>query len=64
MIKAEAPAAGVGAAMTLHAEHMLALGTGALLVGCASLLNGMPSVVVWPLRLLAWLMLATVVLTA
>ena len=50
--------------MTLHAEHLLALGTGAFLVGCASLLNGLPNAVVWTLRLLAWLMLAAVVLTA
>ena len=50
--------------MTLNAEHVLALGTGALLVGCGSLLNGLPGVVVWTLRLLAWLMLATVILTA
>jgi hypothetical protein len=50
--------------VTLNAEHVLALGTGALLVGCASLLNGLPNVAVWALRLLAWLMLAAVVLTA
>ena len=50
--------------MTLNAEHALALGAGALLVGCASLLNGLPSTAIWTLRLLAWLMLATAILTA
>src|SRR4051812_1510456 len=60
--------AGVGlpvrAAMTLHAEHVLALGTGALLLGCLSLLNGLNSIVMWTLRLIAWFMLAAAVLTA
>jgi hypothetical protein len=50
--------------MTLHAEHMLALGMGAFALSCISLLPGLNSVVMWTLRLLAWLMLATVILTA
>jgi hypothetical protein len=50
--------------VTLHAEHMLALGAGALVLACVSSLPGLNSVVVWTLRLLAWLMLATVILTA
>jgi hypothetical protein len=50
--------------MTLHAEHVLALGTGALLLGCLSLLNGLNSIVMWTLRLIAWFMLAAAILTA
>jgi hypothetical protein len=50
--------------VTLHAEHVLALGMGALLLLCASFLNGLNNIVAWTLRLLAWLMFATVILTA
>ena len=53
-----------GTAVTLHldAAHVLALGMGALLLLCASFLNGLNTIVAWTLRLLAWLMFATVVL--
>jgi hypothetical protein len=50
--------------MTLTAGHVLALGTGALVLGCISFMNGLNSTVMWMLRLLAWLFLATAVLTA
>ena len=50
--------------MTLNAEVVLALGMGALLLLCGSFLNGLNTIVAWTLRVLAWLMFATVVLTA
>ena len=50
--------------MTLTAVQVLALGAGALVLGCISFLDGLNSIVMWTLRLLAWLMLVTVVLTA
>ena len=50
--------------MTLDAPHMLALGVGSLMLVCVSLIGGLNSVVMWTLRLLAWLMLATVFLMA
>jgi hypothetical protein len=50
--------------MTLTAGHVLALGAGALVLGCISFMNGLNSTVMWMLRLLAWFMLATAVLTA
>jgi hypothetical protein len=50
--------------MTLHAEHVLVLSTGALLLGCVRLLHGLNSIVMWTLRLLAWFMLTPARLTA
>jgi hypothetical protein len=50
--------------MTLDAPHVLALGAGALVLVCISFLGGLNSFVMWTLRLLAWLMLATVFLMA
>jgi hypothetical protein len=50
--------------MTLNAEHVLALGVGALALACFSLMAGLNSVVAWGIRLIAWAMLATAVLTA
>ena len=50
--------------MTLDPEHVLALGTGAMLLVCASFLSGLNSIVVWTMRFVAWLMLATVILVA
>ena len=51
-------------AMTLDAPHVLALGAGALMLVCVSFIGDLNSVVMWTLRLLAWLMLATVFLMA
>ena len=53
-----------GTAMTLDAIHVLALGAGSLMLVCVSFLADLNSVVLWALRLLAWLMLATVILLA
>jgi hypothetical protein len=50
--------------MTLDAPHVLALGVGSLMLVCVSFIGGLNSVVMWTLRLLAWLMLATVFLMA
>jgi hypothetical protein len=50
--------------MTLDAPHMLALGAGSLMLVCVSFLAGLNSVVMWTLRLLAWTMIATVILLA
>ena len=50
--------------MILTAGHVLALGAGALVLGCISFMRGLNSSVMWRLRLLAWLVLATSVLTA
>ena len=50
--------------MTLDAPHVLALGAGALVLVCTSFLGSLNSFVMWTLRLLAWLMLATVFLMA
>ena len=50
--------------MTLDAPHVLALGAGSLMLVCISVLGGLNSFVMWTLRLLAWLMLATVFLMA
>ena len=50
--------------MTLDAPHLLALGAGALMLVCVSFLEGLNSVVMWVLRLLAWTMIATVILLA
>ena len=50
--------------VTLTAVHVLALGAGALVLGCISFMTGLNSIVMWTMRLLAWLMLATAVLTA
>ena len=50
--------------MTLAAEHVLALGAGALMLACLSFLAGLNDIVVWTIRLIAWAMLATAVLTA
>jgi hypothetical protein len=50
--------------VTLDAPHMLALGAGALMLVCGSFLGGLNSVVMWTLRLLAWAMIATVILLA
>ena len=50
--------------MTLDAPHVLALGAGALVLVCISFLGSLNSFVMWTLRLLAWLMLATVFLMA
>ena len=50
--------------MTLDAEHALALGTGALVLACLSFIAGLNSFIVWTLRLIAWAMLATVILMA
>jgi hypothetical protein len=50
--------------MILTAGHVLALGAGALMLSCISVMNGLNSTVMWTLRVLAWLMLATAVLTA
>ena len=54
----------MGVAVTLNAEHVLALGMGALLLLCGSFLSCLNSIVAWTLRVLAWLMFATVVLLA
>jgi hypothetical protein len=37
---------------------------GALVLGCLSFMAGLNSIVVWTLRLIAWALLATVVLMA
>jgi hypothetical protein len=50
--------------VTLDAPHLLALGAGALMLVCVSFLDGLNSIVMWTLRLMAWLMIATVVLLA
>ena len=50
--------------MTLDAPHVLALSAGSLMLVCISFLGGLNSFVMWTLRLLAWLMLATVFLLA
>ncbi|TDH57610.1 hypothetical protein E2C06_35810 [Dankookia rubra] len=50
--------------VTLDAPHMLALGAGALMLVCISFLGGLNSTVMWTLRLLAWAMIATVILLA
>lgn len=50
--------------MTLDGPHFLALGAGALMLACVSFLPGLNSIVMWTLRLLAWLMLAAVILLA
>jgi hypothetical protein len=48
----------------LDAPHVLAMGAGSLMLVCASFLEGLNSVVMWVLRLLAWTMIATVILLA
>ena len=53
-----------GTVVTLDAPHMLALGAGSLMLVCVSFLAGLNSVVMWTLRLLAWAMIATVILLA
>ena len=50
--------------MTLDAEHVLALGAGALVLACLSFIAGLNSILAWTLRLIAWAMLATVMLMA
>jgi len=50
--------------VTLDAPHLLALGAGALMLVCISFLGSLNSVVMWTLRLLAWAMIATVILLA
>jgi hypothetical protein len=50
--------------VTLDAPHLLALGAGALMLVCVSFLEGLNSVVMWALRLMAWLMIAAVILLA
>jgi hypothetical protein len=53
-----------GTIVTLDAPHVLAMGAGALMLVCVSFLEGLNSVVMWTLRLLAWVMIATVILTS
>jgi hypothetical protein len=43
---------------------VLALVTWALVLGYISFLSGLSRTVIWTLRMLAWLMLATAILTA
>ena len=50
--------------MTLEAGHVLALGAGALVFACLSFMAGLNGIVAWTLRLIAWALLATVILTA
>jgi hypothetical protein len=50
--------------MTLDAEHVLALGAVALVLACLSFLAGLNSIFTWTLRLIAWALLTTVLLTA
>ena len=50
--------------MTLDAPYVLALGAGALMLVCVSFLGSLNSVVMWTLRLIAWAMIATVILLA
>ena len=53
-----------GTVMTLDGPHVLALGAGALMLVCVSFLGSLNSVVMWTLRLIAWAMIATVILVA
>jgi hypothetical protein len=53
-----------GPAVTLDAPHVLAMGAGSLMLVCVSFLEGLNSVVMWALRLMAWLMIAAVILLA
>jgi hypothetical protein len=50
--------------MELGAADVLALGAGALVLACLSFLAGLNITVAWALRLIAWALLATAVLTA
>jgi hypothetical protein len=50
--------------VTLDAPHVLAMGAGSLMLVCVSFLEGLNSVVMWALRLMAWLMIAAVILLA
>jgi hypothetical protein len=51
-------------AMTLGADEMLALGAGALLLACVSLLGVLSDVLAWGLRLVAWALLITAIMAA
>jgi hypothetical protein len=50
--------------MTLEAGHVLALGAAALVLACLSFLAGLNVILAWTLRLIAWALLATVMLMA
>ena len=50
--------------MPLEAGHLLAMGAGALLLTCLSFMAGLNGIVAWTMRLIAWALLATVMLTA
>ena len=52
----------MGATLTPEARHVLALGAGAL--ACVSFMAGLNGSIAWTLRLIAWVLLATVILTA
>jgi hypothetical protein len=65
MVSVAPPArAAMGAAMTLEAGHVLAMGAGALVLACLSFMADLNGIAAWGMRLIAWALLATVVLTA
>jgi hypothetical protein len=53
-----------GMVVTLDAPHVMALSAGALMLVCVSFLGSLNAVVMWTFRLIAWAMIATVILLA
>jgi hypothetical protein len=54
----------MGADMMLEAGHVLTMGAGALVLACLSFMADLNGIAAWGMRLIAWALLATVVLTA